>query len=51
MEELKKELNAVYDLMKTIPVRGDLVEVMAEARRHMRQAYKLTETQEEKENG
>ncbi len=50
MEELKKEMNAAYKLMDAIPVRGDLIEVMAEARRHLRTAYKIAENME-KENG
>lgn len=43
MEELKKEMNAAYKLMDVIPVRGDMIEVMAEARRHLRAAYNLAE--------
>lgn len=50
MEELKKEMNAAYKLMDAIPVRGDMIEVMAEARRHLRAAYKIAEDME-KENG
>lgn len=52
MEELKKELNAAYKLVDAVPVRGDMIEVMAEARRHLRQAYKIAENMaEEVENG
>ncbi|MCX4371940.1 MAG: hypothetical protein OSJ58_08920 [Dysosmobacter sp.] len=43
MEELKKELNAVYKLVDAIPVRGGMVEVMVEARQRLRQAYKIAE--------
>ena len=50
MEELKKEMNAAYKLMDAIPVRGDMIEVMAEASRHLRAAYKIVENME-KENG
>ncbi|MEY8261332.1 hypothetical protein AALA80_13400 [Oscillospiraceae bacterium 50-60] len=51
MEELKKEMNAAYKLMDAIPVRGDMIEVMAEARRHLRAAYKLAESLEERQEG
>lgn len=43
MEELKKELNAVYKLVDAIPVRGEMIEIMAEARQRLRQAYKISE--------
>lgn len=43
MEELKKEMNAAYNLIDAIPVRGNMIEVMAEARQHLRAAYKLAE--------
>lgn len=48
MEELKQEMNAAYRLMGTIPVRGEMTEVMSEARRHLRTAYRLAEELEEK---
>lgn len=51
MEELKKEMNVAYKLMDAIPVRGDMIEVMAEARRHLREAYKLAENLEERQDG
>lgn len=42
MEELRKEINEAYTLLAAIPVRGNAVEVMAEARRILRNAYNLT---------
>lgn len=54
MEELRKELNAAYKLIDAIPVRGDMIEVMFEARNHLRKAYKMAEDLErrmEDENG
>lgn len=50
MEELKKEMDAAYRLISAIPVSGDMIEVMSEARRHLRAAYKIAEDME-KENG
>ena len=46
MEELRKELNTAYKLVDAIPVRGEMIEVMAQARQHLRNAYKLTEKME-----
>lgn len=50
MEELKKEMNAAYKLISAIPVRDEMVDIMAEAKRHLRAAYKIVENME-KENG
>jgi len=43
MEELKKEIDTAYRLIAAVPVHGDTVEVMAEARQRLRMAYKLSE--------
>lgn len=49
MEELRKELNAAYDLLAAVSVRGDAVEVMAAARQKLRNAYKMAENAEGKD--
>lgn len=41
MNELKEKLNKVYNLLSTIPVSGDSVEVMAAARELLREAHRL----------
>lgn len=39
--ETQKEISAAYDTLAAIPVAGDMVEIMAAAREHLRRAYKL----------
>ena len=43
MNELQKELDAVWNLLASIPVRGDAVDIMAAARGGLRRAFKLAE--------
>ena len=43
MNELQKELDAVWNLLAGIPVRGDAVDIMAAVRGGLRRAYKLAE--------
>ena len=43
MNELQKELDAVWNLLASIPVRGDAVDIVAAARGGLRRAYKLAE--------
>lgn len=43
INEIQKEAKATYELLGAIPVSGDLVEVMAAAREHLRRVYKLAE--------
>lgn len=55
--DLQKQINGAYQLLAAVPVSGDMVEVMAEARQRLRAAYHMagkaeTEPQEEgPENG
>lgn len=53
MNELQKALDDAYSALAAIPVSGDLVEVMAAAREHLRRAYKLAapETKEGEADG
>lgn len=43
MNELQKELDAVWNLLAGIPVKGDAVDIMAAVRGGLRRAYKLAE--------
>ena len=43
MNELQKELDAVWNLLASIPVRGDAVDILAAARGGLRRAFKLAE--------
>ena len=43
MNELQKELDAVWNLLASIPVKGDAVDIMAAVRGGLRRAYKLAE--------
>lgn len=43
MNELQKELEAVWNLLAGIPVKGDAVDIMAAVRGGLRRAFKLAE--------
>ena len=43
MNELQKELDAVWNLLASLPVRGDAVDIVAAARGGLRRAFKLAE--------
>lgn len=43
MNDLQKELNAIWNLLASIPVRGDAVDIMAAVRGGLRRAFKLAE--------
>lgn len=43
MNELQKELDAVWNLLAGIPVKGDAVDIMAAVRGGLRRAFKLAE--------
>ena len=47
MDELQREINDAYNTLAVIPVAGDYIEVMAEAREHLRRAYKLSGLKQE----
>lgn len=43
MNELQKELDSVWNLLASIPVKGDAVDIMAAVRGGLRRAFKLAE--------
>lgn len=45
MNDLQKKINAAFDLISTIPVKENAVEVMAAAKENLRQAYKMAESE------
>ena len=47
MNEVKKHLDTAFQLISTVPVKGDAVEVMAAARANLRAAYQLLDKQKE----
>lgn len=49
MTEIQKELDQAWRMLSGIPVSGDGVDLMAEARERLRQAYQLAEETEEVE--
>lgn len=49
MNEVKKHLDTAFQLISTVPVKGDAVEVMAAARANLRAAYQLLDKQKEPE--
>lgn len=51
MTDMQKEIDAAFKLLSSIPVNGDGVDVMAAARNHLREAYKLANKSEAGENG
>ena len=55
MNEIMKNLQEAYDMLSTIPVQGQNVDVMYSARVKLRVAYKLAEeknkSEEVSENG
>ena len=45
-EEIRKDLEDVFTLLSSIPVRGDGVDIMAGVREKLRHAYKLAKIDE-----
>lgn len=41
MNEIQKQLDKAFTLISAIPVSGDVVDIMAMAREHLRSAYNL----------
>ena len=41
MNDIQKEINEAYRMVSAIPVSGDAVDMMAGARIHLKEAYKL----------
>lgn len=54
MNELSKEVNAIFEMISRIPVTGDAVDAMAIARAKLRNVYtelqKMENTEKEVEN-
>lgn len=50
MKEIKQHLEEAFQLLSSIPVKGDAVDVMAAARANLRAAYHLLDKQPEPEN-
>lgn len=51
MTDLQKELDAAFGCLSAVPVKGDYVEVMAEAREHLRRAFRLAQPEKEETDG
>lgn len=47
MNDLQKVLDRVFNLLSTIPVYGDGVELMASARENLRRAYRMAGQEQE----
>ena len=41
MNDIQKEINDAYRMISAVPVSGDAVDVIAGARIHLKEAYKL----------
>ena len=50
MKKIKQHLEEAFQLVSSIPVKGDAVDVMAAARANLRAAYRLLGDQKEPEN-
>ena len=51
MKEIKKHLEEAFQLMSSIPVKGDAVDIMAVVRSDIRAAYRLAAEKEGAEDG
>ena len=51
MTELQKEIDLTFACLSAIPVSGDVVEIMAAAREHLRRAFRLAQPEKEEDNG
>lgn len=49
--ELQKAIDQAFACVSAIPVSGDGVEIMAAAREHLRNAFKLAQPEKEADNG
>ena len=50
MEKVHDMIGEIYNLLAVIPVRGDGIETMCQARELLRQAYRATEKAEGTDN-
>ena len=46
MKEIKKHLEEAFQLLSSVPVKGDAVDVMAVVRANLKNAYRLLEEKE-----
>lgn len=51
MNETQKEIRAALDMLAALSVSGDVVDVMAAVKVHLREAYRLAAPEKEEENG
>ena len=51
MNETQKEIRAALDMLASLSVRGDVVELMAAVKFHLREAYRLAAPEKEEQNG
>lgn len=47
MEQIREDMKVAFDMISTIPVSGDSVELMAAAKERLRRAYKEMEKKNE----
>lgn len=47
--DLKTEIDAAFKLVSAVSVSGDVVDIVAKIRVHLREAYRLAEAAEKKE--
>ena len=51
MNETQKEIRAALDMLASLSVSGDVVDVMAAVKVHLREAYRLAAPEKEEEKG
>lgn len=51
MTDLQRKIDLAFACLSAIPVSGDGVEIMAAAREHLREAFKLAQPEKEEDNG
>lgn len=50
MNDLQQELDRIFMLISSVPVKGDSVELIAEARKRLRRLYQTISEEEEGED-
>ncbi len=51
MNETQKEIKAALDMLASLSVSGDVVDLMAAVKVHLREAYRLAAPEKEEQNG
>ena len=51
MKKIKQHLEEAFQLVSSVPVKGDAVDVMAAARANLKAAYRLLDKEPEPEEG